>query len=113
MFKQLNLEKPMKWFLNLASDKLSTDSPANKLRKYCEKYKNIVEWGKKYNKKENMQTALHDAFKKIFDERPQDTNASIENFLKDIKDNPETLGKKLMDGERDETDKEIILEELN
>jgi hypothetical protein len=31
MFKQINLEKPTKWFLYLASDKLSTDSPANKL----------------------------------------------------------------------------------
>ena len=40
MFKQLNLEKPTNWFLNLASDKLSTDSPANKLRKHCDKYKN-------------------------------------------------------------------------
>ena len=39
MFKQLNLEKPTKWFLNLSSDKLFTDSPANKLRKYCDKYK--------------------------------------------------------------------------
>ena len=37
MFKQLNL----------ASDKLSTDSPANKLRKYCDKYKNTANWGKK------------------------------------------------------------------
>ena len=40
-----------------------------------------------------MQTNLHDAFKNIFDERPQDKNASIENFQKEIKDNPETLGK--------------------
>ena len=54
MFKQLNLEKPMKWFLNLASVKLSTDSPANKLRKYCDKNKNTADWGKKYDKKEDM-----------------------------------------------------------
>ena len=93
MFKQLNLEKPTKWFLNLSSDKLSTDSPANKLRKYCDKYKNTDEWGKKYDKKEEMQTDLHNAFKNIFDERPRDKNASIENFLKEIKDHPETLGK--------------------
>ena len=48
---QLNIEKPTKWFLNLASDKLSNDSPANKLRKYSDKYKNRAEWGKKYVKK--------------------------------------------------------------
>jgi hypothetical protein len=45
MFKQLNLEKPSKWFLNLSSDKLSTESPSNKLRKYCDKYKDTDEWG--------------------------------------------------------------------
>ena len=86
MFKQLNLEKPTKWFLNLSSDKLSTDSPANKLRKYCDKYKDTNDWGKKYDKKEEMQTDLHDAFKNIFDERPRNKNVSIENFLKEIKE---------------------------
>ena len=59
-----------------------------------------------------MQTDLHNHFKNIFDGRPQDKNTSIENFLKEIKDNPETLGKKLTDGEREATDKEISLEEL-
>ena len=34
MFNQINLEKTTNWFLNLASDKMSTDSPANKLKKY-------------------------------------------------------------------------------
>ena len=98
--------------INLASDKISTDSPANKLRKYSDKYKNTAEWGKKYDKKKEMHTDLHFAFKIISDERPRDKNASIENFLKEIKDHPETLGNKLSDGEREATDKEISLEEL-
>ena len=55
MFRQLNLEKPTKWFLNLSSDKQSTDSPSNKLKKYCDKYKDTNEWGKKYEKPEEMQ----------------------------------------------------------
>ena len=112
MFKQLNLEKPTKWFLNLSSDKLSSESPSNKLRKYCDKYIDTEEWGKKYDKKEEMQTDLHDAFKNIFNERPRDKNASIENFLKEIKDHPETVGKKLTESEKLATDKEISLEEL-
>ena len=59
-----------------------------------------------------MQTDLHDAFKNIFDERPRNKNVSIENFLKEIKDNPETIGKKLTDSEKIANDKEISLEEL-
>ena len=39
MFRQMNLEKPTKWFLNLASDKKSMDSPSNKLEKNKKKYK--------------------------------------------------------------------------
>ena len=87
MFKQLNLEKPTKWFLNLASDKLSTDSPANKLRIYCDKYKNTADWGKKYEKKEEMQTDLHD---------------HLEDHK--IKTSPEKLGKKLTKAEREATE---------
>ena len=47
-----------------------------------------------------MQIDLHDAFKKIFDERPRDKNVSIENFLKEIANHPETMGKKLTETER-------------
>jgi hypothetical protein len=43
-----------------------------------------------------MQTDLHDAFKQIFDERPRDKNVSIENFLKEITDHPETMGENLL-----------------
>ena len=31
MFRQMYLEKPTKWFLNLSSDKKQMDSPSNKL----------------------------------------------------------------------------------
>ena len=33
MFRQMNLEKPSKWFLNLTSDKKAMDSPSNILEK--------------------------------------------------------------------------------
>ena len=33
MFRQMNIEKPTKWFLNLATAKMTNDSPFNKLRK--------------------------------------------------------------------------------
>ena len=112
MFRQLNVEKPTKWFLNLSSDKQSTDSPSNKLRKYCDKYKDTDEWGKMYEKTEDMQNDLHDAFKNIFDARPRGKNASIENFLKEIANNPDTLGKKLTDTEKQAADEEICLEDL-
>ena len=100
MFKQLNLEKPTKWFLNLSSDKQSTESPSNKLRKYCDKYKDTDEWGKMCEKTEDMQADLHDAFKNIFDARPREKNVSIENFLKEIANHPDTMGKKLTYTER-------------
>ena len=94
------------------SDKLSTESPSNKLRKYCDKYKDTDDWGKKYDQKEEMQTDLHDAFKHIFDERSRDKNVSIENFRKEITDHPETVGEKLTESEWLATDKEISFEEL-
>ena len=67
---------------------------------------------KKYDKKEEMQTDLHDAFKHIFDERSRDKNVSIENFRKEITDHPETVGEKLTESEWLATDKEISFEEL-
>ena len=39
----MNPEKPTKWFLNLASDKKSMDSPSNKIEKNKNKYKNREE----------------------------------------------------------------------
>ena len=37
-FQQMNVEKPTKWFLNLASKQKTLDSPTNKLRKDGKKY---------------------------------------------------------------------------
>ena len=59
MFRHLNLEKPTKWFLSLASDQKDAESPINKLKKYCDKYKDTPEWGRKYEKrKKYMKTCL-------------------------------------------------------
>ena len=93
MFKQLNLEKTTKWFLNFASDKLLTENPANKLSKYFDKYQNPAN----YDKKEKMQTDLHDHFKNIFDESQRDKNASIENFLKENQQHPQETRNDLAD----------------
>ena len=54
MFRQLNLEKPTKWFMNLANDQKDAESPAQKLKKYCDEYKNTTEWGKKYEKRKML-----------------------------------------------------------
>ena len=51
-------------------------------------------------------------FKNIFDERKREQGETIEKFLGDIKNNPETLAKKLTDLEKEANDKEITLEEL-
>ena len=42
-FQQMNVEKPTKWFLNLASKQKTLDSPTNKLRKNGKKYSGIKE----------------------------------------------------------------------
>ena len=59
-----------------------------------------------------MQNDLHDAFKKTFDARPRGKNVSIENFLNEIANHPETMGKKLTDTEKQAADEEISMEEL-
>ena len=64
MFRQLSLEKPTKWFLNLANDQKDAESPAQKLKKYCDKYKDTPEWGTKYEKKEDAHKDMYDHFKK-------------------------------------------------
>jgi hypothetical protein len=112
MFNQINIEKPTKWFLNLASDKMSSDSPTVKLKKYCDKYKDTEDWGKKYETKEEVHEDMYEHFKNIFDIRPRKEGTTIESFLKEIKDNPETIGKKLTDAEKEANDKVISLEEL-
>jgi len=39
----MNLEKPTKWFMNLASDKKQMESPSNKLEKNNKKYTDTKE----------------------------------------------------------------------
>jgi len=55
---------------------------------------------------------MYDHFKNIFDERKREQGVTIEKFLGEIKDNPETLAKKLTDLARESNEKEISLEEL-
>ena len=101
-FKQMNLEKPTKWFLNLASKQKTIDSPSNKLRKNGKKYENIKE----------VLTDVHGFYENIFSLRQRPNGVSIENFLGELKDKPEVLGKKLTEAEKEETNKKIEEKEL-
>ena len=112
MFRQLNLEKPTKWFMNLANDQKDAESPTLKLRKYCDKYKNTPEWGKKFEEKEVAHNDMFDHFKNIFDERKREQGETIGKFLGEIQNNPETQAKKLTELEREAKEKEVTLEEL-
>ena len=55
-FKQMNVEKPTKWFLNLASKQKTIESPSNKLKKNGKKYENI----------KDVLTDVHGFYKNIF-----------------------------------------------
>ena len=101
-FKQMNLEKPTKWFLNLASKQQTIQSPSNKLRKNGKKYENIKE----------VLTDVHGFYENIFSLRQRPTGVSIENFLGELKDRPEVLSKKLTEAEKEETNKKIEEKEL-
>ena len=101
-FKQMNLEKPTKWFLNLASKQQTIQSPSNKLRKNGKKYENIKE----------VLTDVHGFYENIFSLRQRPNGVSIENFLGELKDRPEVLNKKLTDAEKEETNKKIEEKEL-
>jgi hypothetical protein len=59
----MNLEKPTKWFMNLASDKKQMDSPSNKLEKNKKKYTDTQE----------LLDDVHGFFENIFkkSERPK------------------------------------------
>ena len=98
----MNLEKPSKWFLNMASKQKTIESPSNKLRKNGKKYENI----------EEVLTDMHGFYENIFSlsQRPQ--GVSIENFLGELKDNPEVIKKKLTEAEKEETNKRIEEKEL-
>ena len=111
MFRHLNLEKPTKWFLNLASDQKDAESPTNK-KKYCDKYKNTPEWERKYEKKEEVHEDMFNHFKNIFDKREREKGDTISKFLGEIENHPEALAKKLTKAKKEANEKEISLDEL-
>ena len=98
----MNLEKPTKWFLNLASKQKTIESPSNKLRKNGKKYENI----------KKVLTDVHGFYENIFSLRQRPDGVSIENFLGELKDKPEVLRKKLTEAEKEETNKKIEEKEL-
>ena len=81
IFRHLNVEKPTKWFLNLTSDKMSQDSPSNRLKKTGRKYQkfdeskqewiNTKEHGKKYGNKEDLKEDMAEFYEDIFKYRPR------------------------------------------
>ena len=81
IFRHPNVENPTKWFLNLTSDKMSQDSPSNKLKKTGRKYQkfdnNKQEWvntkehGEKYGNKEDLKEDMAEFFENIFKYRPR------------------------------------------
>ena len=93
----MNLEKPTKWFLNLASKQKTIDSPTNKLRKN----------GKKYEDVKDVLTDVHGFYKNIFKFKERPPGVSIEKFLGNLKNRPEVLRKKLTEAEKQEADKKI------
>ena len=96
-FRQMNVEKPTKWLLNLASKQKTIESPSNKLKKNGKKYEDIKE----------VLTDVHGFYKNIFKFRERPFGVSIERFLGDLKDRPEVLKKKLSEAEKLEADKRI------
>ena len=92
-FKQMNVEKPTKFILNLASKQKTIESPSNKLKKNG-KYENIKE----------VLTDVHGFYTNIFKLRERPPGVSIKKFLGDLKDRPEVLKKKLSEAEKLEAD---------
>ena len=98
----MNVEKPTKWFLNLASKQKTIESPSNKLKKNGKKYENIKE----------VLTDVHGFYKNIFKLRERPPGVSIEKFLGDLKKKPEVFKKKLSEAKKLEADKRIKENEL-
>ena len=63
----MNVEKPTKWFLNLASKQKTQDSPTNKLRKD----------GKKYNGTKEVLPDAKKFYENIFSKRDRPHGVSI------------------------------------
>ena len=102
LFNQMNIEKPTKWFMNLASDKMTNDSPFSKLKKN----------GRKYENREEMLDDANKHYSNIFKRRPRPAGVSIEAFLRNLKDKPEVLLKKLTEEEKSTADRKIEEKEL-
>ena len=102
LFNQMNIEKPTKWFMNLASEKMTNDSPFNKLKKN----------GKKYEDREEMLDDANKYYSNIFKHKLRPAGVSIEAFLKNLKDKPEVLLKKLTEEEKSMADRKIEEKEL-
>ena len=96
-FQQMNVEKPTKWFLNLASKQKTMDSPTNKLRKD----------GKKYTSTKEVLPDTKKFYENIFSKKDRLHGVSIEKFLGDLRHKPEVLKKKLTDAEKEETNKKV------
>ena len=84
----MNLEKPTKWFFNLASDKKSMDSPSNKLERKNKK---------KYKDRDKLLNDVNDFYTNIFKKRERQPGVSIDKFVCDLKDKPEVVSKRLTD----------------
>ena len=88
--------------MNLASEKMTNDSPFNKLKKN----------GKKYENRDEMLDDANKFYSNIFKHRPRPNGVSIEAFLKHLKDKPEVLLKKLTEEEKSTADRKIEEKEL-
>ena len=98
----MNVEKPTKRFLNLASKQKTMDSPTTKLKKNGRKYpgiKDVLKDTKEY-------------YSNIFSQQDRPPGVSIEKFLGDLRHRPEVLKKKLTEAEKEETSKKIEEKEL-
>ena len=91
-----------KWFMKLASEKMTNDSPFNKLKKN----------GKKYENRDKMLDDAKTYYSNIFKLRQRPDGVSIEAFFKHLKDKPEVLKKKLTEEEKLTADKKIEEKEL-
>ena len=74
MFRQMNLKKPTKWFLNMAREKISMDSPSNR---------------------DELLNDFNYFYANIFKTRERQPGVSMEKFVGDLKAKPEVFSKKL------------------
>ena len=98
----MNVEKPTKWFLNLASKQKTMDSPTTKLKKN----------GRKYSGIKDVLKDTKEFYSNIFNKQNRPPGVSIEKFLGDLRHRPEILKKKLTEAEKEETSKKIEEKEL-